>query len=74
MTVQTHPVPSPNARPRSRLSFGVSLTPASAQDIDKRVAELAARLGFTFTRSSYFELLARHDRQHKLIEQIVAGK
>lgn len=73
MSVQPPALPPVNTRTRHRQSFGVSLSPASAVAIDRRVTELAARFGFTFTRSSYFELLARHDQQHRLIEQILAA-
>ena len=46
------------------------MSPEAADAIDTRVAELSKAYGFRFTRSSYFEMLSRHDRQHHIIERM----
>lgn len=63
----------PPAPPRGRICFGVSVSADAAKEIDDRVLELSRRLGLPLTRSSYFDLLARHDRKHKLVENILAA-
>lgn len=73
MSTETPPAP-PAGRKRNSDSFGVSVAQNSLKEIDARVAELSRAFGFTFTRSSYFELLSRHDRQHKLVEKIFSGQ
>jgi len=55
-----------------KVSFGISVSMESAVAIDTRVEELTQTLGVPMTRSAYLELLARHDRQHQTIEEILA--
>lgn len=75
MNAEPPPAPPPPAgRKRNSDSFGVSVSADTLKEIDTRVAELSKLFGFTLTRSSYFQLLARHDRDHKLVEKIFAGQ
>lgn len=52
-------------------TFGVSMSNDEADLVDQRVADLAASLSVPMNRSSYFAMLARHDRKHRLIERII---
>jgi hypothetical protein len=71
--VNAEPPPAPPGRKRNNDSFGVSVAADTLREIDQRVAELSKAFGFTLTRSSYFQLLSRHDMTHKLVEKIFAG-
>ena len=63
------PAPAGRAR-RDRIRFSVSLAADAADLVGARLAILH-RPGFRMTRSGYFELLARHDSKHKIIEKIL---
>jgi len=63
---------TPAVATRKRTHFGVSISPVAAIQIDKRVTDISQKFGVEMTRSRYFELLAGHDQNNKVIEQIFA--
>lgn len=71
VTAIAGPASGSAGKPR-RVNFGVTVTSESASAIDARVRELCEALGVVITRSSYLELLAKHDRAHHIIEEVFA--
>jgi hypothetical protein len=65
--------PNPPMVTQRKVSFGVSVIPSDLEAIDRRIAAIEQRFGVTLTRSNYFALVARYDRERHVIEQLFSA-